>query len=216
MYVTIRGLEDITFEQIRHEVLLGAKFVRYPYCVSPILMTFRHSSDIFFIKPEKSAILAGLPYLLLSLVLGWWGIPYGPIYTIQSLYHSFRGGKDVTEDTLAYLRNPPPPFYDVCPGCTNFAFERAVCMKYATPLAAIPRTFIEQCAGKDFERIPLLLRKMHCFACGATVTLSGAEQKSLSFSCPRCGHKYDFNTVTVIDSYEGVGGVQTIVREIGA
>ncbi len=59
IYVTIRGLEDITFEQIQQEVLLGAKFVRYPYCVSPILMTFRHSSDIFFIKPEKSAFLTG-------------------------------------------------------------------------------------------------------------------------------------------------------------
>jgi len=30
--------------------------------------------------------LQSLPFTLLSLLLGWWGNPWGPIYTIQSLW----------------------------------------------------------------------------------------------------------------------------------
>jgi hypothetical protein len=44
-----------------------------------------------------------LPFTLLSLVLGWWGIPWGPIYTIQSVVINFQGGKDVTKEVLASM-----------------------------------------------------------------------------------------------------------------
>jgi hypothetical protein len=39
----------------------------------------------------------------LSAFLGWWGIPWGPIYTIQSLSKNISGGKDVTDQVLASL-----------------------------------------------------------------------------------------------------------------
>jgi hypothetical protein len=29
-------------------------------------------------------------------VAGWWGIPWGPIFTVQSLVVNFKGGKDIT------------------------------------------------------------------------------------------------------------------------
>jgi hypothetical protein len=33
---------------------------------------------------------------LLSFVLGWWGIPFGLIYTVQSIYRNLSGGIDHT------------------------------------------------------------------------------------------------------------------------
>jgi hypothetical protein len=30
-------------------------------------------------------------------VAGWWGIPFGPVFTIQSLWRNLNGGIDVTD-----------------------------------------------------------------------------------------------------------------------
>lgn len=74
------------------------RYVYYQYCVSIVILTFKRGSGLKVIQPGKSAVLAGLPYTLVSLVFGWWGIPWGPIYTIQSIYRNLRGGIDVTDE----------------------------------------------------------------------------------------------------------------------
>ena len=66
-------------------------------------MTFRRSSDIYFVKSNENSIIKGLRFTFLSLVLGWWGIPWGPIYTIGSLYRNLSGGKDVSQEVVQHL-----------------------------------------------------------------------------------------------------------------
>jgi hypothetical protein len=92
----IVGIENLSPSELNLEVQRGGKFVVYQYCVSILVMSFRRSSDIYFIKPGESAVAKGLPWTLLTLVAGWWGIPWGPIFSIQSLVTNLRGGKDVT------------------------------------------------------------------------------------------------------------------------
>jgi hypothetical protein len=100
----IRGIEGITLEQVRFEVNQGARFVLFQYCISILILTFRRPSDIYFIRAGEGTAAKGLPYTLLSLVAGWWGFPWGPIYTIGSLITNIGGGKDVTQEVLASLR----------------------------------------------------------------------------------------------------------------
>ncbi len=38
----------------------------------------------------------GFAYTLLSLVAGWWGIPFGLIFTPTAIFTNMRGGKNVT------------------------------------------------------------------------------------------------------------------------
>jgi hypothetical protein len=38
------------------------------------------------------SLKAGLPYSLGTLLLGWWGIPWGPIFTVQAIAKNLRGG----------------------------------------------------------------------------------------------------------------------------
>ena len=90
--------------EVDFEIQRGAKFVLYQYCISIIVLTFRRSSDIYFLKTGENPVVKGLPFTLLSLVAGWWGIPWGPIYTIQSVYNNSRGGKDVTVAVVNSLR----------------------------------------------------------------------------------------------------------------
>jgi hypothetical protein len=99
----IQGIEGMSTDQLRFEIQRGAKLVFYQYCISILVMTFRRSSDVYYIPAGESAVSKGLPWTLLSLVAGWWGIPWGPIFTVQSLVTNFKGGKDVTADFNARL-----------------------------------------------------------------------------------------------------------------
>ncbi len=99
----IKGMEELSNVQINDELIRGAKFVIYEYCISCIIMTFRRSSRIYFIKAGESSLKYGLVYSLISLILGWWGFPWGPIYTISSLIKNLCGGKDITQELLAKI-----------------------------------------------------------------------------------------------------------------
>jgi hypothetical protein len=102
----IKGVEGMTVGQAQFEVQNGAKFVVYHYCISILVITFRRSSDIYFIRKEENAVVKGLGYTFLTLVAGWWGFPWGPIYTVTSLLTNLKGGKDVTKEVMASFTAP--------------------------------------------------------------------------------------------------------------
>ena len=106
MAIKIRGIEGLSQSEFDFELQRGAKFVLFQYCISVVVLTFRRPTDIYFIRSGESAVGKGLPFTLLSLVAGWWGIPWGPIYTIQSVYSNFQGGKDVTQQVRNSLNAP--------------------------------------------------------------------------------------------------------------
>ena len=99
----IKGINSITTEELAHELGRGAKFVIYQYSISILILSFKQPSDIYFVRSNESAVVKGLPYTLLSLVAGWWGIPWGPIFTIGALHNNLRGGKDVTAEVVNML-----------------------------------------------------------------------------------------------------------------
>lgn len=104
MAIKIRGMEGMRAGEVDFEIQRGARFVFFQYCISILVLTFRRASDIYFLRHGESAVTKGLPFTLVSLVAGWWGIPWGPIFTIQSVYNNSRGGKDVTQSVLNSLR----------------------------------------------------------------------------------------------------------------
>jgi hypothetical protein len=72
----------------------------YQYCVSLVFITFRRNSPVKFVRAGESAVTAGLPFTLLTFIAGWWGIPFGLIYTPQVIYRNLNGGVDVTSAVL--------------------------------------------------------------------------------------------------------------------
>ena len=91
------GLKDLTIDQVNAELKNGAKFVVFTYTVSFIILSMRNASEVYFIKKEQPTWRHSLKYSLISLLFGWWGIPWGPIFTIASIYRNMRGGRDVTK-----------------------------------------------------------------------------------------------------------------------
>jgi hypothetical protein len=92
----ITGIESMNKDQIAFELKRGGKFVQYQYCISIVVMTFKRGTDIYFVRADENPIVKGLGWTALTLLAGWWGIPFGPIFTIQSLWYNLKGGHDVT------------------------------------------------------------------------------------------------------------------------
>ncbi|MBN2729847.1 MAG: hypothetical protein JXR53_11550 [Bacteroidales bacterium] len=99
----IKGLENIRPDQINYELQHGGKFVIFQYAISLVVFTTRQSSSIYFIRAGESTFMKHIGFTFLTLFLGWWGIPWGPIYSIGAIATNFGGGKDVTADVLAQI-----------------------------------------------------------------------------------------------------------------
>ena len=101
----IKGVEGMTVANVQSEVARGGKFVVFQYCISIVVMTFKRNSAVYFIRAGEGTFGASIGYTLLTLLLGWWGIPWGPIYTIGALVTNLGGGKNVTNEVMGAFRS---------------------------------------------------------------------------------------------------------------
>ena len=103
----IIGIEGLSVGEVQNEVRRGGRFVIFSYCISLLLVTFKRGTDVHFIRSGQGAIGPGMPYTLLSLFLGWWGFPFGLIYTPMCIIQNLSGGKDVTVQMMQVFAVPP-------------------------------------------------------------------------------------------------------------
>ncbi len=76
------------------------EITQFQACFSFLVLTTKSPSR-FFIRGHDNTVLMGIIYTIVTLVFGWWGIPWGPIYTLQILYRNATGGhKQIVGDML--------------------------------------------------------------------------------------------------------------------
>jgi Ca2+/Na+ antiporter len=78
-----------------HSITKDTQIIRYLFVFSFILFTSRVPSR-WYVKGKDNTALAVAAYTLGSAVAGWWGVPWGPVYTVQALYRNLRGGYRVS------------------------------------------------------------------------------------------------------------------------
>lgn len=101
--VRIEGIDTYSNAELVAEIHRGGRFVFFEYCISLVVITLRRPSSVRFFRVEELSWLHGLPYTLATLMLGWWGIPWGVIYTPLCLATNLAGGCDVTHETCVFL-----------------------------------------------------------------------------------------------------------------
>lgn len=106
MAMKIVGIANMNAAELNAELQRGGRFVFFQYCVSIVIMTFKRPSNVYFIKAGENSTRKSIGFTLVSLIFGWWGIPWGPIYTVGSLFTNLRGGQDVTDAVVASLNQP--------------------------------------------------------------------------------------------------------------
>ncbi len=121
----IDGIDHLSAEELESELAAGGRFVFYEFCISLVVLTLRCPTRIRFVRPWKLAllhrlprrlrvllepvrelpfILAGLPCVVVSLLFGWWGLPWGIIYTPLTLFTNLCGGQDVTDEVCDFVQ----------------------------------------------------------------------------------------------------------------
>jgi hypothetical protein len=103
----IQGIEGLSIEELKKQVAGGGRFVFYEYCLSLVVVTFRRPTDVYFVPAGKSGLARGWCYTLVSVLLGWWGVPWGLIYTPLTIVTNLSGGCDVTAEVLSRLGENP-------------------------------------------------------------------------------------------------------------
>ncbi len=76
-----------------------SRLTRYRYCYSYIVMTSSRSSGYYLADgtaDDEDAKNAKLTCQLITALSGWWGVPWGIIYSIQFLFSN--GAKNGTND----------------------------------------------------------------------------------------------------------------------
>ena len=92
----------MTHRELLEEIGRGGRFVTFLYAFSVVVLTFRRNTAVRFIRADGSgAANSAWGMSLLTCLVGWWGIPWGPIYSIHALAVNARGGRDVTREILA-------------------------------------------------------------------------------------------------------------------
>jgi hypothetical protein len=97
----IRNIDGMSAEDLQREEEKGGRFIYFAYTISLIILTFKRTSGVYLVKNGESIPAKSLPFTILSALFGWWGIPFGPKYTIESIRTNLRGGKDVTDEVMA-------------------------------------------------------------------------------------------------------------------
>lgn len=75
------------------------EIAQYHLTISVIFQSIKIASRFYIIGSENTRLVNGM-YSFATLLLGWWGIPWGPIYTIQALGSNLRGGNRIKVATL--------------------------------------------------------------------------------------------------------------------
>ncbi len=101
----LRGMETLMPAELEAVLRSGARFVFFEYCISLVFVTLRRPSSIVLLRRGERGLIRGLPYTVLSLLLGWWGLPWGLIYTPLALFTNLRGGRDVTAEVHTFLQS---------------------------------------------------------------------------------------------------------------
>jgi hypothetical protein len=99
----LNGFGGMTLAEVRAVIGAGGRIVVFPYAESWIVVSFRRMSKPTLRRPEDHALRLGAVQILHSLLFGWWGFPWGPIYTVSSIWQCARGGIDVTQDVMTDL-----------------------------------------------------------------------------------------------------------------
>jgi len=97
----IKNIDGLSAEDLQREADKGARFIYYPFIVSLLVITFKRTSGVYLVRANENPVSKGLPFTLVSAFFGWWGVPFGPKYTLASIRTNMKGGKDVTDEVMA-------------------------------------------------------------------------------------------------------------------
>ena len=85
--------------------MYDGRWVVFEYCISLIAVTLRRPSRPIHLHPGQKAWTYGLPYVAVSLLFGWWGLPWGVLYTPLTIFTNLTGVGNIEVNAFQRLSN---------------------------------------------------------------------------------------------------------------
>jgi len=99
MEIKLANHLNYTFEEVMSAKSNGGTFVTYQWIIpTPIFFPVRRLSKVYFIPRDMDKSTYAQKFNILSLLIGWWGLPWGPVAVYKSIVLNNTGGVDVTDD----------------------------------------------------------------------------------------------------------------------
>ena len=95
-----KNIVGLTAADLEKEVTCGGRFVYFAYTISLLFVTFREVSGVYLIRPGEGTAGKSFLFTAVYFLIGWWGIPWGPKFTMQAIRTNLQGGKDVTNEVM--------------------------------------------------------------------------------------------------------------------
>lgn len=104
MKIKFANHTDFSFEHVMKAENNGGRFVTYQYILPrPIIKPTRRLSKVYFIDKHSNPSMYAYKFNWINYLIGWWGLPYGPMFCYNSIRLNKKGGLDVTADVYANL-----------------------------------------------------------------------------------------------------------------
>ncbi len=96
----IKNINGLSAADLEKEISGGGRFVYFAYTISLLFVTFRDVSGVYLIRPGEKTAGKSFLFTVVSFLTGWWGLPWGPKFTLQAIRTNLQGGKDVTNEVM--------------------------------------------------------------------------------------------------------------------
>jgi hypothetical protein len=67
------------------------RVTRYAVAISLLVVSFTVRSGLYIVGHHATALVA-TAFTVISLIFGWWGVPWGPVFTVRAVWRNVRGG----------------------------------------------------------------------------------------------------------------------------
>ncbi|BDS10957.1 hypothetical protein [Aureispira anguillae] len=99
----LANTENFDVSEIKKRLDLGAKFIVFRYQISFIAISFERYSSVYLILDKIEIKKLKNKYNLITLFLGPWSFPWGPLESYSAIKTNNNGGIDVTKDIVLNL-----------------------------------------------------------------------------------------------------------------
>jgi len=96
--VRYQRFDSLTAAQRDDALAAGGRLIFFEFCISLGFVTLRRPSALYLLRPGQWGWWRGLPYTILTVVFGWWGVPWGLVYTPLALWTNLTGGREITAE----------------------------------------------------------------------------------------------------------------------
>jgi len=83
------------------EVMAGRRFVTYPFVISLLLISLKRNMGGMRVVATSQWPVAPIFWAaILTVLFGWWGFPWGLLWSPLALFYLWIGGRDSTKEIL--------------------------------------------------------------------------------------------------------------------